>query len=292
MIGEIENFYSKHRKYSRHIEIVTVKHTLSVAKTLYRQLTDLDYSCVIHEKMPLITNPNILYIVFAPQMWRVMPRNYIVYQVEQMTYDYCNYDKYFKLLEKASAIFDYSMVNIKMLKKRKELADKLYFLPFVVDTEILKENKEIVQKEYDAVFYGDSSSKRRREYLSEISKICNLKVISNKFGNDLIDEIKKAYIVLNIHYKDNAILETCRLSEVLSYGNNRIISENSIDSRLDAMYKDYIDFVDCGNIDAMKNKISKILHESGSFSDSLMNINKSLLDKEERYKSYFKEIFE
>lgn len=291
MIKEIENFYSHHKKYDRYIEIVSVKHTMSVAKTLYRQLIKLGYTCRIHEKMPLIPNPNILYIVFAPQMWKVLPRNYIVYQVEQMTYNYCNYDKYFRLLSKALAIFDYSMVNIELLKKREELSDKLYFFPFVVDTEILKENNEIVSKEYDVVFYGDISSKRRKEYLSEISKICNLRVISDKFGNELIDEIKKAYIVLNIHYKENAILETCRLSEVLSYGSNRVISENSIDKKLDSMYGDFVDLVECGDIEAMKEKILSELAEIESFHERIVNRNSLLFEKGKEFESCYLNIF-
>ena len=69
-------------------------------------------------------------------------------------------------------------------------------------------------------------NKRRENILNKLKdKGYNLKIVSQVFGDELVDEIKKCDIVLNLHYYPNAILEIFRIHDLLPY-DCKILSEN------------------------------------------------------------------
>ncbi len=204
----------------------------------------------------------------------------------------------FKQLLEQSTIFDYSECNINVWKKhvKPEISQNIkLFLPTVS-----KKIDMATNKEYDVLFFGALNPRRERiiNTLKELN--INIKIINyDKWGDDLINEIKKAKIVLNIHYYDNAILETPRISEVLPYA--KIISEipcNEDNSSYER-YKDVVDFVpivstigditslteritdtlNIGDKDRMRHRLSVIKH--------IKTINRggTLLDCIQRYKS-------
>ena len=67
--------------------------------------------------------------------------------------------------------------------------------------------------------------------------------------------MKKAKLIINIHFYENALLETTRLYETLSVCDSLIISERSTDPNEEARLEDVVDFVDVGDIDAMLERI-------------------------------------
>src|SRR5690606_30508872 len=63
------------------------------------------------------------------------------------------------------------------------------------------------EKEYDFLFYGDSnSSPRRRHFLSKLQEKFSVVVYNNLFGEDMHNAIRKAKVVVNIHYYEGALL--------------------------------------------------------------------------------------
>ena len=59
---------------------------------------------------------DVLYIVICPQMFPVLPGQYIVYQLEQSVSSRWFTDDYLARLENSLAIFDYSLKNIAFCK--------------------------------------------------------------------------------------------------------------------------------------------------------------------------------
>ena len=105
------------------------------------------------------------------------------------------------------------------------------------------------------MFYGATGNDRRDTYLKRIGEHFNIKIISDSFGEALYAEMKKAKIIVNIHFYENALLETTRLYETLSVCDSLIISERSTDPNEEARLEDIVDFVDVGDIDAMLERI-------------------------------------
>ena len=287
MINEFAPFIwnKEHR-----IDIITVEHTLSKAKMLQTFLIRSGFTSKLYTKTPLILSER-LYIIFAPQSFKKLPRHYCVYQVEQMTYDYCKTPEYEAILNNAVAIFDYSIKNLEYLKKQKGIKQKSYFLPFDIDHEKLEASVFVQEKKYDVLFYGATSSSRRKAFFETIKSDYKLKVINDLFGEKLERELNKATLIVNIHYKDNAILETCRLSEVLSLGNSILISERSIDHDLDSMFMDGVEFVPAGNQRAMVEKIAQLLNEKEKLAEIIKKNRDTLLSRKNYFYEYAKTYF-
>ncbi len=70
-----------------------------------------------------------------------------------------------------------------------------------------------------------------------------------------MEELKKGKIVVNIHYYENALLETTRIYECLSL-NCLIVSEKSTDFEEHLSLQNIVDFVDIGDVHGMVNRIS------------------------------------
>ena len=71
----------------------------------------------------------------------------------------------------------------------------------------------------------------------------NIRVVTNVFGEELYDMIKKARIVLNIHFKGESLLETGRIYDCIRHSTPLIISEESIDKAVMEEYKYIVNFV-------------------------------------------------
>ncbi len=172
----------------------------------------------------------------------------------------------FKHLLEQSNIFDYSQYNIDVWKKhvKPDISQNIKLLLPPVSKKI----DMTTDKEYDVLFFG-ALNPRREKIINGLRQLnINVKIINyEKWGDDLINEIKKAKIVLNIHYYDNAILETPRISEVLPYA--KIISEMPYneDKSSYEKYKDAVDFVpvvsNIENIKTLAERIRNILDTIG-----------------------------
>jgi hypothetical protein len=153
------------------------------------------------------------------------------------TWDYSqsNIDKFPEIIKKKMMYFPIPLIPMNFLDYRVNLNDN---------------------PENDILFYGSMNNIREKKlnYLQQkLYPKYNIR-ITNKFGKDLIDEILNSKIILNIHFYENAILETCRLNESFSC-EKLVISEkpDMIDIANYNIYEDLVIFVD--TIDEMYEKI-------------------------------------
>ena len=108
---------------------------------------------------------------------------------------------------------------------------------------------------YDVGFYGECDIERRIVFINAIKENYKVNLIYNCYKENLIHELKKCKIIINIHYYENAILETTRIYESLSL-NKLLISESSVDIENHKNLNDIVDFIPIGDVEAMLNKIS------------------------------------
>ena len=98
--------------------------------------------------------------------------------------------------------------------------------------------------QFDVLFFGAPCARRFR-ILDELQNRYNLriKVVNDVFGESLAEIIKKARIVLNLHFYESALLETARINEVLQY-DKIVVSEDPMaeDKYSRALYKDAVIF--------------------------------------------------
>jgi hypothetical protein len=154
-------------------------------------------------------------------------------------------------MKNSQQIWEYSIPNI--VKYEKLVDPKLiYYAPIPYYKYV--NNSEIAEKAtYDLFFYG-AYNERRNGILTMLKEKYNIKISHNIVGKELEDAIKQSKIIINLHYYEDAVLETTRLNEVLQH-NKLVISEKSIsaDNYNMNMYNDCVVFFDVinNNLDNM-----------------------------------------
>lgn len=237
----------------RKITIITMPHTKFVATLISNILNQYNINHSIEVVFEKQNFNDDLHIVICPQAYHKLPNLFIAFQMEQTVSERWFNSANMRKLEKALLILDYSIENIKNLSK-KISTSKLYYQP--IGCTLLKKEKQqdLLEYKYDIIFYGDTNNQRRKLYIEEISKKYNIKIINNLFGEEMWKELSQARIVLNIHYYENALLETTRLYECLS-NHTLIISEKSSDIGQYPDLQKLVDFCEVGNINQMLEKI-------------------------------------
>lgn len=263
-------------KQCKRIDVLSVGHTAFIAKMLQGILEKAGVECHTH-----LTEPeqyeNIPYIMVCPQNFKKFPPVYIAFQMEQTINPRWLTEEYISILHNAYAVFDYSLENIKYFSSDPILASKLYYLPVDVCDDMVKNQYVSDEKEYDVLFYGAPFVDRRQAYLKPIGEKYKLKVISNLFGPDLYREMSKAKVIINIHYYENALLETTRIYETLSVCDSLIISERSGDPAEEDRLNDLIDFVPVGDVNAMIERIEYWLQHNEERIEAVKK-NKNILE--------------
>lgn len=238
------------------VTILTPGHTFFVASLIQAALSRCNIQSEIISDTKHKCKKNTPYIVICPQVFKRLPRKRVIFfQMEQYTSRWFT-PKYYRLLNKADIIFDYSIDNIEKLLKENISFSKLFYLP--ISFNIINDCPKISERKYDILFYGDISSPRRKKFLDAIGKRYNIKIATNHFGDEIRQLLLESKIVLNIHYYPQNILETTRLYEAISHG-CIVISESSSDIDQHSLLKDVINFVDCDDIDGMISTIDMFL---------------------------------
>lgn len=247
------------------ITILTPGHTYFVASLLKEALL----RCNIRSKIISNTNHEIKsnspYIVICPQIFKNLPcERVIFFQMEQHTSRWFT-RKYYKLLNKANIIFDYSIENIEKLLKKNIPFSKLFYMPISFN---LTENcPNILERKNDILFYGDTSSPRRKKILNAIGQHYKVKIITDLFGEEIKKELLESKIVLNIHYYQQSVLETTRLYEAISHG-CIVISESSPDIDQYPLLKEVVNYIDCDDINGMISTIDILLKDENRIRES------------------------
>jgi hypothetical protein len=240
-------------------KILTNKKLISIAENLKENLHELNYDSEIIFNMNDIIECKsyifiLIYIKYFTELNNITPRKYIAYQMEQNSNISYFTPKYIDLLNNSYKIFDFSTSNdfyYNLLNK------KVLINPFPLSKKQFK-----FKSTFDILFYGQFNE-RRIKILKHLNKKFDIIFKENCLGNNKNELIKKCKIVINLHFYDNACLETCRINEVLKF-NKIVISENVNikDLATKNLYENCVIFTDVinSNLDNIKNLEDKIIY--------------------------------
>lgn len=175
-------------------------------------------------------------------------KRYITYQLEPIS-EHLNNEYYLEFLRNAIHNWDYSRVNVKLLNQR--LINNISYLPIGFHESIYSLVPN-APKSIDVLFLGFCDPWPRRLELKknldslnqdqEFLKSINRSSLNINFTHGLTLEqmrpvINSSHICINVHIKNDVILETIRLNILI--GNKAcILSEKSIDKEIDKEYQD------------------------------------------------------
>ncbi len=264
------------------VGILTTQHCRFIAELIQENLKLIGINSYIIYDEPENGFEIEPYFVICPQMFEKLPDIYIAFQMEQSVSNRWFTNKYITVLKQAVAIFDYSTINILFLRNLKIPYNKIFYLP--VDVGKCMHSK--CNKEYDVLFYGDDHCLRRHNILTQLQQQFHVKIVNNLFGDQLVNELSKAKVILNIHYYDNALLETPRIFECLSKLDCIIISEKSVDSDEHEDLSDLVEFVDVNDIQGMIKKILYYL-DTNNWERKILENNEVIKTKKNTFRYYF-----
>jgi hypothetical protein len=230
---------------------------------------------------------NNLFIILFPQKVKIFPKNYICYQLEQKDISKWINNRYLLAILNSKLTLDYSTSNINKFEENIKKKIKLFKIPLISYYSFKPDiyNKYIDKNEiYDVLFFGHMNE-RRNKIINYIRKKLNNKYkfhyITGLYGDSLFEKILQSKIVLNIHYYEGSILETCRINEILSC-NKLVISElpDISDIENKNYYNDLIIYYE--NIDDLIEKITFYLENKENY-DLKINNNKKFIDNNLEY---------
>jgi hypothetical protein len=133
----------------------------------------------------------------------------------------------------------------------------------------------------DVLFYGDLKNKRRQAFLKVLGEHFEVRAERSLYGQDLWQAMRQARVVVNIHYYENALLESTRLCECLSLG-ARVISETATDQGQHPDWEDLLVFTPINDAQAMVRAIQHHLQQAPapapSLADRPMRMGSALQD--------------
>ncbi len=256
---------------NRSVDILSTHHVSYIAHGLQATLQSLGYQTKICYSENDYIDVGQTFIVLCPQMFATLPRKYVAFQLEQSVHERWFTDDYFARLKGAEAILEYSRQNVEYLLSKGIEFSKLFYVPISTTPNYLALLQRIhptaqfaTQKTIDVLFYGDANIPRRQAFLAELSKRFAVKVVVGVFGPELLNLVLASKLVVNIHYYENALLETTRMSEVLSLG-VPVVSEASADQAHHEGLRGAVTFTPIGDIEAMADAVGHLLEDADAY---------------------------
>lgn len=238
------------------VVVLTTHHCMHIARSIKLALANAGIPADIITQQPAEGFSAAPHFVICPQMFECLPGMYVAYQLEQSVSSRWFTRDYFSRLENSFAILEYSMVNVEYLQGQGLSAKQIYFVPIgPADYPAGPDGRE---PDYDVVFYGDTNNDRRRKYLEKLGEKYRVLVINDLFGPELHDQLRRAHVVVNVHYYAGALLETTRLWECVSLGKT-VVSETSVDMDQHAQLGQLVEFVEIDDVDAMVRRVGELL---------------------------------
>lgn len=253
---------------ARTLHIVCTRATTFVAHAIQSHATALGFAVRIDHDMPDDFHED-LYLVICPQMFsRLPPREKrIVFQMEQSVHPRWFTPDYLNILYNSVAVLDYSAQNIQFLTQQGLPAEMIFHVPLspVPHYPGADFSSEVGDAQSahpcDVLFYGDFKNRRRQAFLKVLSEHFDVRAERNLYGQDLWRAMAAAKVVVNIHYYENALLESTRICECLSLG-ARVISEAATDQGQHADWEDLVVFTPINDAQAMVRAIHECLRET------------------------------
>jgi hypothetical protein len=226
---------------------MTLPHTLFVASMIADVLRAHDFDVEVTTSQPLSYDRD-MYVVVSVHAFPELPppSKRIAVQLEQKSSNWFT-DANKAAMRESHALLEYNFDNLQFLAAA-GIKSNVWYLPLGGDPSLL--GAASPKKDFDLIFYGDMRSPRRQLMLAVLEKICRLKVVTETFGPQMHDMIRRAKFVINIHYFVPSQLEVYRILEVLSLG-VPVISEDAPDRHLYPELSSVVQFFDFDSIDAM-----------------------------------------
>jgi len=254
-------YENKFNLSSKSFTVLTTPHCQIIALQLKFLLEKVGFECRVTQnenELSSLSSESIP-IILAPQMFSKLPNKFIAFQLEQKGSHWFN-NEYISILKKATFVLEYSQENLSYLQQLGIPFEKLYYSPIYANSYSFPEAYEkTTNKEYDLVFYG-ALNDRRKKILSHLSAKYKVLILSELFGEDLYRQLNRAKLLINIHFYENAVLETTRLTEAKAVG-IPVISESSISDSIDSEYSDFVTFAKLGDIEDLISKIDLMLYQ-------------------------------
>jgi hypothetical protein len=170
-----------------------------------------------------------------------MPHSYIFVQTEQLSSRF--WDAAYSMMSAALHIWDFSPYDIEMITRYNMIDQSVGIstLPMYVPRNTVQAATDCTEQVHDVLFYGAMNDHRMNMLLGLQSAGLHVYAFEQLYGQHRLKELKKAKIVLNVHYYSDAALEVHRLNFLLSLG-KCVVSEPSIDPVLDSIYASGIVF--------------------------------------------------
>jgi hypothetical protein len=240
--------------------VMSTQHTLFVAHLVAERLRGHGWSVEIMTETPRSFH-NDCYVVICPQMFKKLPpgKKRIAFQMEQSVSSRWFTDDYLKTLKSSLAVLDYALVNLDFMAGKGIAYPHVHYLP-VGASKNYGDSSYALDKTCDILFYGDSqSSPRRREMLNALKQEgFNVRIVNEIFGQAVLEIIKQARLVINLHYYENALLEMPRIQECLSLG-VPVVSESAQDQEDYPELVGVVHFFEQGSIPSMLNAVKAVL---------------------------------
>jgi len=178
-----------------------------------------------------------MYIIFTINRIEKLPKNYIVYNFEQLVTVREWSKSFFKKCSKAKLILDYSLENIKIFKNNS--LEAIHF-PYGW-TPFHEYTGSVNKKDIDIIFLG-SKSDRRDRILNSYGR--SIYYRDSIFGEQYDEIVNRSKVSLNIHnYEGMSILEVTRIVPLVSRG-VLVVSERSDDKYYDDRMEGVIIYID------------------------------------------------
>lgn len=250
------------------LHIVCTRATTFVAHALQTHVSALGFAVHIEHEMPEDYSDD-LYLVICPQMFsRLPPREQrIVFQMEQSVHPRWFTTDYLNILYNSMAVFDYSVQNIHFLIQQGIPAHMVFHVPLspvphYLGAEFTRSLSDDERTDTcDVLFYGDWKNKRRQAFLKVLSQHFDVRAERSLYGHDLWRAMARAKVVVNIHYYENALLESTRICECLSLG-ARVVSESATDQGQHPDWEDMVVFTPINDAQAMVQAIRQCLQQT------------------------------
>ncbi len=244
------------------ITIMATKHVEYNARVMERWLSVLDIRVQV-----VIGNvsefDDDLYIVLCPHVFETLPppMKRIIFQLEQSRRSKWFTGPYMDILSQSLAIFDYSSDNVQFLQDNGISYRDIFELTIAPITDYMPPEKPVEKSpDFDVLFYG-AYNPRRNKILKRLRKEFRVKSVSEVYGNEMRDIIRQAPVVVNIHFYENALLETERLANAVSLG-TRVVSERGSDEDKNRDFEPCVRFCPMDDVDALIAAIKEELADA------------------------------
>jgi len=239
------------------LHIVGTPHVAFVMDAIQSVLSGTRLRVTTSTQMPQ-TFTHDLYLIVTPHRFNRLPpaERLIQMQMEQVRASAWVTSSYINKLRDSIAIFDYAIDNVSALVDRGVPWKQIYFVPI----RPAKLTRRTETRDIDVLFYGDISSPRRQRFLNALKEKFDVTIVSNIFGGELATLIERSKVVCNIHFYEDAILETTRISESLSRG-ARVVSEEGFDQANQGDFEKLVDFVPANDIPQFLQAVERNLRD-------------------------------